>query len=77
MSDKNYYLLELDDLVDELYRRDDEKKEIKEKIEKWLNIINYWDEEIQECAERYDSMYKMYEKYEAMIEEMYNLIKEQ
>lgn len=33
MNEKNYYNLELDDLVDELYRRDQERQEMFEKLE--------------------------------------------
>lgn len=45
--------------------------DLAKKIEKWLYISNYWEDVIQEYAERFDSEYKMYEKYNKMIEEMY------
>lgn len=48
----------------------------KSKVEQWLDILNYWEDEIQEVAERYDCMHHMYEKYDKMIDEMYNLFKE-
>ena len=48
----------------------------KETLEKWLDILNYWLDDIQELGERFDSMHKMYVKYDKMIDEMYNLTKE-
>ena len=47
----------------------------KETLEKWLDILNYWLDDIQELGERFDSMHKMYAKYDKMIDEMYNLTK--
>lgn len=44
----------------------------KKKLEKWLDILNYWEDVVQEYAERYDSSYYMYERYSKMIEDMYN-----
>lgn len=46
------------------------------KLENWIDILNYWEDEVKEVAERYDDMWNMYKKYDKMIEEMYNLIKE-
>lgn len=46
----------------------------KETLEKWLDILNYFDSDVQECAERNNDM-RMYKKYEQMQDEMYNLIK--
>lgn len=48
----------------------------KETLEKWLDILNYWLDDIQELGERFDSMHKMYVEYDKMIDEMYNLTKE-
>lgn len=45
--------------------------DLAKKIEKWKNILCYWEDIIQEYAERFDSEYKMYEKYNNTIEEMY------
>lgn len=45
-------------------------------LDKWLDIINYWEDEIREVAERYDDMYSMYERYNKMIDQMYNLLQE-
>lgn len=44
-------------------------------LDKWLNILNYWLDDIKELGERYDSMWNMYKKYDKMIEELYNLKK--
>ena len=52
------------------------KEELIKRLDKWQDILNYWEDEIQEVAERYDSMYYMYEKYDRMIEEVYNTIQE-
>lgn len=45
-------------------------------LDKWLDIINYWEDEIREVAERYDDMYSMYERYNKMIDQMYNLLQQ-
>ena len=47
-----------------------------DKISEWLDIINYWYDEVKEIGERYDVMWPMYEKYDKMIDEMYNLQKQ-
>ena len=52
------------------------KEELIKRLDKWQDILNYWEDEIQEVAERYDSMYYMYEKYDRMIEEVYKTIQE-
>ena len=52
------------------------KEELIRRLDKWQDILNYWEDEIQEVAERYDSMYYMYEKYDRMIEEVYKTIQE-
>lgn len=52
-----------------------DKDKVIKKLDEWLDIINFWEDEIQEIAENYDCMYEMYEKYDKMIEEMYNLYK--
>lgn len=72
MKERNYYLVELDDLVDELNRRDQEKQELIDKMDKWLDVINYWEDEVRDVAERFDSEYRMYEKYNRVIDDIYN-----
>ncbi len=47
----------------------------KEQYDKWFDIINYWEDVIKEYAERYDGEHRMYEKYDKMIEDMYNATK--
>ena len=48
---------------------------LKNQLERWLDVLNYWDSDVQDCAERDNSM-SMYHKYEQVIEEMYNLKKD-
>lgn len=52
------------------------KKEIAEKLSKWIDIANYWLDDIQDLGERFDTMHQMYMKYDKMIDDMYNLMKE-
>ena len=52
------------------------KKEIAKKLSKWIDIANYWLDDIQELGERFDTMHQMYMKYDKMIDDMYNLMKE-
>lgn len=47
---------------------------LKEKLNNWLDILNYFDSDIAECAERNNDM-RMYKKYEKLQDEIYNLIK--
>ena len=46
----------------------------KETLEKWLDVLNYFDSDVQDCAERNNDM-RMYKKYEQIQDEMYNLTK--
>ena len=48
----------------------------KETLEKWLDILNYWFEHIEDYAERYPDMAPMVKKFDKIIDEMYNLTKE-
>lgn len=47
----------------------------KETLEKWLDVLNYFDSDVQDCAERNNDM-RMYKKYEQVQDEMYKLLKE-
>jgi len=47
-----------------------------DKMDKWLDIVNYWEDEIRDVAERFDSEYHMYEKYNRMIDDIYNTMQE-
>lgn len=44
-------------------------------LEQWIDILNYWLDDVKELGERYDNMWHMYEKYDKMIEDMYKLLK--
>jgi hypothetical protein len=50
------------------------KEPLKDKLNRWLDVLNYWDSDIAECAERINKM-GMYHEYEIVQEEMYNLLK--
>ena len=48
------------------------KKELMDKLSSWLDVLNYWDSEICDCAERMNKM-GMYREYEVAQDEMYKL----
>lgn len=60
-----YYILETD--VDVELNRD--------MVSRWLDVLNYWADHIQDLGERYDDMHPMYVKYDKMINEIYRLTK--
>lgn len=48
----------------------------KQKLEKWLDVLNYFDDAVEEYVERNSLDHKahlMYERYQKMIDEIYNL----
>ena len=47
----------------------------KSKVEQWIDVLNYFDDDVQDAAER-ENNFRMYEKYEKVINEIYNLYKE-
>lgn len=51
------------------------KKELMDKLSRWLDVLNYWDSDVAECAERINKM-GMYREYEVTQEEIYNLWKQ-
>lgn len=51
------------------------ESQLKNKTDKWLDILNYWADHIQDLGERYDDLHPMYAKYEKTIDEIYNLTK--
>ncbi len=51
------------------------ESQLKNKTDKWLDILNYWADHIQDLGERYDDLHPMYVKYEKTIDEIYNLTK--
>ena len=44
-------------------------------VDRWLDVLNYWADHIQDLGERYDDMHPMYVKYERVITELYRLTK--
>lgn len=48
----------------------------KSMVERWLDILNYWYEHIEDFGERYPDMKKWVEKFDKTIDEIYNLSKE-
>lgn len=50
------------------------KQELINKLDGWLDTINYWEDEVRDVAERYDTEYRMYERYNRMIDDIYNTI---
>ena len=52
------------------------KKDIAEKLDQWLDVLNYWFEHIEEFGERYPDMEPSVREFDKTIDEMYNLMKE-
>ena len=53
------------------------KESLKSKLDRWLDVLNYWSDEIAEIGENFpNTSGVMANKYDKMIEEMYNLYKE-
>lgn len=46
----------------------------KEMLDKWLDVLNYFDSDVQDAAERENKM-SMYKKYEQVQDEIYRLTK--
>lgn len=52
-------------------------KSIADKLDKWLDILNYWGDEIAEIGENFpNTSGVMANKYDKMVDEMYNLYKQ-
>lgn len=64
-SGTGYYITETD--IDIELNRD--------MVDRWLDVLNYWADHIQDMGERYDDMHHMYVKYERVITELYRLNK--
>lgn len=43
-------------------------------LDKWLDVLNYWDDEVRDAAERTNKM-GMYAEYDSMIDEIYRMKK--
>lgn len=51
------------------------KQKLADALSRWLDVLNYWDSDVAECAERGSGM-NWYHKYEKTQDEMYNLWKQ-
>ena len=45
----------------------------KDKVEKWLEILNFWTNAIEEYTERYPDSKKKAEEYSDLIDELYEI----
>ena len=52
-----------------------DKQKLLSMLDRWLDVLNYWDSDVADCAERIGKT-GMYHEYEIVQEEMYNLWKE-
>lgn len=52
------------------------KESLKSRLDRWLDVLNYWMEHVEEFAERYPDMKDMVDEFDKTIDEMYNLYKE-
>lgn len=43
-------------------------------VDKWLDVLNYWDDEVREAAERTNDM-RMYNEYDNVINDIYRMTK--
>lgn len=43
-------------------------------VDKWLDVLNYWDDEVREAAERANDM-RMYNEYDKVINDIYRMTK--
>lgn len=48
---------------------------MREKLENWLDILNFWFEHIEDYGDRYPDMKPMVKNFERVIDELYTLIK--
>ena len=47
----------------------------KKTLERWLDVLNYWFEHIEDMGDRYPDMQPMVNKFDKVINEIYNLTK--
>lgn len=52
------------------------KESLKSRLDRWLDVLNYWMEHVEEFAERHPDMKDMVDEFDKTIDEMYNLYKE-
>jgi hypothetical protein len=43
-------------------------------VDRWLDVLNYWDDEVRDAAERTNKM-GMYQEYDTVIEDIYRMKK--
>lgn len=43
-------------------------------VDKWLDVLNYWDDDVREAAERANDM-RMYNEYDKVINDIYRMTK--
>lgn len=67
---EGYYILETDVDIEPSIK----DKELAGKLSSWLDVLNYWDSDVADCAERINKM-GMYKEYEVAEDEIYNLWK--
>jgi general stress protein 26 len=47
----------------------------KKTLERWLDVLNYWFEHIEDMGDRYPDMQPMVNEFDKVINEIYNLTK--
>ena len=52
------------------------KDSLKSRLDKWLDVLNYWFEHVEDFGERYPDMQNMVDEFSRTIDEMYNYMKE-
>lgn len=73
---KNYYLLELDDLVEALEHRDIIEHKIWEKTDKWLDVLNEVSSYIEDSANFDEGSQDLIKRLDNVIDDIYNVRKE-
>lgn len=49
---------------------------LKSKLERWIDVLNYWLEHVEDFGERYPDMKNMVDEFSRTIDEMYDYKKE-
>lgn len=52
------------------------KESLKSKLDRWIDVLNYWFEHVEDFGERYPDMKNMVDEFSRTIDEMYNYTKE-
>lgn len=57
--------------------RDEMAREpLKSKLDRWIDVLNYWLEYVEDFGERYPDMQNMVDEFSRAIDEMYDYMKE-